>query len=277
MRMKRTIASLVAFMMVASVNASTASAAAGTVGITAGKVEAAAGADFSVNINLSAIPAPGVTTVDFAVEFDSSLVTITDVTAGALCNTGAAAEEKKLNAAMGEELLEWNVSGNQVCLVWTTGLTDTSYWMTGSGVFVTLKGTVKANATAGAKSDLKIVPINRDSYSGSGTANSEILIGYVDASNKAEAYTTTLTNGSVTVAGGAGATMYGDADCDGQVLIQDLVLLNSVASMETGYTLSAQGALNADCSYDGQVNSTDAIALQKYLVKVITYDKLGPQ
>ncbi len=61
--------------------------------------------------------------------------------------------------------------------------------------------------------------------------------------------------------------LYGDADCNGKVEIQDVILLSK--SLMGGATLSAQGAINADVDINDKVNTTDALNIMKFMVKLI--------
>jgi hypothetical protein len=64
--------------------------------------------------------------------------------------------------------------------------------------------------------------------------------------------------------------VYGDADCDGDVDIDDVVAIVCYVADINENAISEQGLVNADV-YDvgGGVNALDALSVQKYLVKVI--------
>ncbi len=72
-------------------------------------------------------------------------------------------------------------------------------------------------------------------------------------------------------------TNYGDVDCNGEVTVSDVVLLNRFISEDTAVTVTAQGLLNADCMYDGAQTAEDSTAILKYLAGAIPYEALGPQ
>ncbi len=61
--------------------------------------------------------------------------------------------------------------------------------------------------------------------------------------------------------------VYGDVDDNGKVEILDVIAL-SKSLMGSG-TLSTQGAANADVDQNGAINTTDALNIMKYLVKLI--------
>lgn len=61
--------------------------------------------------------------------------------------------------------------------------------------------------------------------------------------------------------------LYGDVNLDGRVDISDAVLLNKAVA--SAVTLSEQASLNADCNGNGELGSSDAIVLLKFLVSLI--------
>jgi hypothetical protein len=64
--------------------------------------------------------------------------------------------------------------------------------------------------------------------------------------------------------------IWGDADVDGDVDIDDVVTISCYVADATANPITAQGLLNADVYANGSgVNSLDALSVQKYLVKVI--------
>lgn len=63
---------------------------------------------------------------------------------------------------------------------------------------------------------------------------------------------------------------WGDANGDGNVLVNDAVLVMSYAANPDGTTMSEEGRLNADVYQNGDgIAVTDAAAIQKYLTKLI--------
>ncbi len=64
--------------------------------------------------------------------------------------------------------------------------------------------------------------------------------------------------------------VWGDANCDGQVLVNDAVLVMAYATNPDSAGISDQGLLNADVYQNGDgVAVTDAAAIQKFLTKLI--------
>lgn len=71
--------------------------------------------------------------------------------------------------------------------------------------------------------------------------------------------------------GGAEATVWGDANDDGDVLVNDVVLVMSYAMSPESSALTPQGLANADVYQNGDgVAVTDAASIQKYLTKLIS-------
>ncbi len=65
-------------------------------------------------------------------------------------------------------------------------------------------------------------------------------------------------------------TVWGDANCDGQVLVNDVVLVMSYAMNPDSAGITAEGLKNADVYQTGDgVAVTDAASIQKYLTKLI--------
>lgn len=275
MKMKQAAAALLATTMMTAALPCMNANAADSVAISVGDTTAAPGAAFSVDVSLADIPATGLCAVEFAVEFDTSLVTIDNVTAGALCDTGAESAESAIDASLADTTFDWNVADNQICITWVTGLTDSAYWLQDGGVFVTIEGTVSADAAAGATADFTVAPIARSIYPGSETANAEVLAGYLDNSGAAQNYTSVLDGGTLTVSGGVSSVvLYGDVNCDGQVNIADLILLARYASQGDGVSVSAEGLVNADCDESDIIDASDISVLSLYLAGLGT---IGPQ
>ena len=65
-------------------------------------------------------------------------------------------------------------------------------------------------------------------------------------------------------------TLYGDANCDGKADLSDAVLIMQSLSNPEKYMLTPQERANADCCNIGDgVTNKDALAIQKYLLKLI--------
>ena len=67
------------------------------------------------------------------------------------------------------------------------------------------------------------------------------------------------------------AANYGDSNCDEVVNLADAVLIMQYKANPSKYTITDQGAVNADVSGDGDgVTNKDALAIQMYLLGLIT-------
>ena len=278
MKTKKVVVGALAAMLSLSVCSLAPVVAAGeTVQISVGKVTAEAGKQFSVDVSLADIPSSGIQALDFAVSYDSKSLTIDSVEAGELINKGA--DSADLSASL-SPLFESSINSKEgyVSLIWSTATDDASYWLKGDGVYCTIKGTVSSSAKNGTY-DLEIVPISRETYSGSGSANAEIGCGY-ESNGKPVKVATSVKNGSVTVGKPeVTVTLRGDANCDGGVDMSDIVLIMQALANPNKYGLNgseashitAQGQANGDVdSAVKGLTSGDALKIQKWLLKSIS-------
>ncbi len=83
--------------------------------------------------------------------------------------------------------------------------------------------------------------------------------------------TTTIPDDSTTQP--EGEVLWGDVNCDKQVTIADVVLLNKYIAKNAN--VSAQGLKNANCQNDNNVDTKDAACIKGYLALVIEYSVLG--
>ncbi len=124
--------------------------------------------------------------------------------------------------------------------------------------------------------------INTDHLYG-GTGNGNFLVGDMDEFGKV--YMSTVGCGIVygQLSGSEPSTqpssedkiLYGDANCDNTVDISDAVLIMQNQANPDKYTLSAQGAKNADCVDNPKgITSTDALAVQMIEAKTIAQKDL---
>lgn len=265
---KVVVGTMAAAILSLTLNALPVAYAAGeTVQISVGSATAEPGQEFSVDVTLSDIPSTGIQACDFTVQYDSSLITVTSVTAGALTETGASENDSTASmlANFGSKIL---AEEGKVNLTWTTSLDDSSYWLQGSGVLCTITGTVAEDAASGTTADLKVVATDRESYPGSGAANTNINCGYTDGTNVIR-YEVSVADGAVSI-GSSSEIKYGDADCNGIVELNDAVLIMCNIADEANNPITAQGRDNADVYQRGDgVNNMDALAIQKSLAQLI--------
>ena len=71
--------------------------------------------------------------------------------------------------------------------------------------------------------------------------------------------------------------LYGDVNLDKDVSISDVVKLNLYLLNPVANKINATARENAQCLYDGKVDTNDSAVLMNYCGMVITIDKLGPQ
>lgn len=238
-------------------------AAGETVQISVGKVSASAGQKFSVDVSLANIPAPGIQCCDFAIKYDSSLITIDSVEAGELANTDATKDDPS-SALL--SIFDSSIDNKKglTSLIWSTSLDDTSYWMTGDGVFCTVNGTVAAGATGTIP--IEIVPASRNTFPDSGSQNEVISVGYFKNKDVIR-YDVNATKGEVNLGGASSDKgLKGDANEDGEVSLADAVLIMQALSNPDDFALTEQGRKNADVDGDGGVSSVDALEIQKFKI-----------
>ena len=284
MKTKKVVVGALAAMLSLSVCSLAPVAAAGeTVQISVGKTSAEAGAAFSVDVSLADIPSSGIQALDFAVTYDSKVLTIESVEQGALINKSAESADQSASLS---PLFESSINKSEgyVSMIWSTSTDDASYWLKGDGVFCTIKGTVVSGAASGTESALKIVPIDRETYAGSGSSNGDIGCGY-EKDGKPVKIATAVSNGSVTVGSIVTTTtttqpptskiVRGDANCDGTIDMGDAVLIMQSLANPNKYGLdgtdskhiTSQGQLNGDVDVSVKgITSNDALRIQEFLL-----------
>lgn len=237
-------------------------AAGETVQVSVGSISAKAGETFSVDVSLTNVPTNGIQCCDFAIKYDSNLVTIDSVEAGELANTDAIKDDP--TAAL-MSIFDSSIVNEKglTSIMWSTSLDDHSYWMNGDGVFCTLKGTLSADAEGTIP--LEVVPASRSTYPGSNVPNKVVSLGYFQNKDVVR-YDVKITNGEINV-GGTGNTntkaLKGDANEDGEVNLADAVLIMQALSNPSEYKLTEQGLINADVIGNDGVTPSDALEIQK--------------
>jgi hypothetical protein len=260
--------------------------AADGVSVKIGSTNAEAGSTFTVDVDLAGVPSTGLSSIDFAINYDKSVIEITSVKLGTVGETGAAAQEGDL----GDTLFSTYDTGKQIVVVWATGLTDSKYWVSKDGAFLTITGKVKDGASGTTK--LSGVAADRAVYPGA----SEKASTYFSAvgADKTTDYTATFTDGVITIGGKEETTAapvettkpdetkapngdadWGNADCTGGVDVGDAVLIARFAAEDAEAKITAQGQINADVTHDGNIKGDDATKILKYVAKLITKDDLA--
>ena len=82
MRVRKIAAAMAAVSMLAAFSAQAAFAAGDSVNVTAEKVNAEAGAEFTLAVKLDGVPSTGINAAEFALTYDASALTITGVAPG---------------------------------------------------------------------------------------------------------------------------------------------------------------------------------------------------
>lgn len=279
MKVRKIVAGLAAVSMLAAFSAQ-AVFAADTVTIKAGEATAAPGAEFTLDVSLDGVPAQGISVMEFAVKYDPSVVTIKGVSAGKVAQNGVDDAEKFDGVTVFEARYE---TEGLVTITYSTGLSDSKYCITENGVFATVSGTVADGAKDG-EYPVTITAIPRETVEGKGDTNTEVKAGYIGTDGTVTKYGTTLKDGKVIVKSGGDVepptgedttgnvdpskTKYGDVNCDGDVDIVDVIMLNKY--LLGSQKLEAQGQINADVDENKDIDSTDSLNILKCVVKLIT-------
>lgn len=72
-----------------------------------------------------------------------------------------------------------------------------------------------------------------------------------------------------------GDKLYGDVNCDGYVLIDDVILSNRYVAEDTAITITMQGITNGDCDDNGALTSDDSVLILRLIAGLITVEELG--
>lgn len=145
------------------------------------------GESYTLTMDMENIPSPGINVCEFAITYNSSLVTVDSVELGSLADNITVEDGMPSPFAY--------VVDTDVIDVVFSDVSGTV--LSGSGTFLNIKGTVKSTAADGSEAEFKIVPIERAATPGSGTANEKVIFGYIDE-NFVE-YTPLLVSGKVSV------------------------------------------------------------------------------
>ncbi len=272
MKTKRVVVGAVAAAMLSLSVCSLAPvmAADETVQISVGTATAEPGAVFTVDVSLADIPAAGIQGCEFSVEFDNSLITVDSVTAGSLADTGADAADGTAELA---PIFDSTIDNEEgvVNLMWSTMLSDSSYWLKDGGVLCTITGTVAEDVTEATTAVLKVAATKHETYPGSGVVNSELKAGYTGDDGTVVKYAVNTVEGAVNIGGGTDNTLKGDANCNKEVEVADAVfILQGIANPgNEAYWLSEQGRINADVDGSGAPDVQDALKIQQYKADII--------
>lgn len=235
---------------------------------------AAADGTFTATVFLDELPASGLCAVDFAVAYDPTVLSISDVEL--LYDTGADDAEAAVNPDLAGTVFTWEDVDGEVRIRWATALKNADYWLREERAFFTISGQVSAEALPISRCDLRLVPASRETHDGSGVINTLIVAGYVDADGNSYNCETWLNDGVVwKPKDETGVTIAGDVDLDGAVTISDAIQLHKLVAEEC--TLGAAAYANADCESDGILTIADVTLILQYLDGQIEGTALGIQ
>lgn len=272
MKTKRTMAGILAMAMAASALAFNPVFAAGGIGISAEKVSAKAGAEFTLAVSLKDVPSTGVGGCEFSLAYDSSIVTVTGVTAGTVAQTGADDQESVFAGEAPSFDSNFSTAG-VIDVIYSTGLTDSAYMVKQDGVFLTITGTVNESAKVGDVSEFKIQPIDRETTPGSGTKNDQIVFASIAEDETVSNYDTVVSDGSVTVVGDSETTTAVTTTTGSEsttTATKETTVTKDTADTKETTTGSEDEANYGDANLDGKVDLTDAVTLNKYLAGLVT-------
>lgn len=243
-------------------------AAGETVQISVGKDSANAGEQFTVEVTLADIPSTGLQAVEFAVRFDSSLISIDSVKAGPITETGAAGADPTATVI---PVFDAIIGDEKASIAWSTSLDDSTYWLKKDGLFCTITGTVASGAKDGSVAKLEVVPNDRNLSPDSQDKNDMILCGYTNEKSEAINYDVDVKDGSVTVGSGSViGELRGDANVDGYVNLADAVLIMQNLANPSKYPVSAEGKVNGDVDNTGDgITANDAFKIQQRVLGLI--------
>lgn len=309
MKAKRTLAGALTLAMLATSAVSfQVSAAGAAVTLKGAKVEAEAGGAFSVDVSLEDIPSTKVNVMDFALTYDKSILNVDGVTIGKSADTDVSGDSTGKDAPVfatsikdGEIAVSWTTALDSASWIAEDGVIltisgtvsedakdgtvtpidfapVTRETFDGSGannssmVIGYLYGTDSASYEI--KTEAGSVTIGKGGATT--TETTATTSGSADTTTSAKETTETTASGTkdTTDSSKPGSTvkpgnaLYGDVNCDSRVEIADAVLLNKIAAGAVSITSDEQRA-NSDCDANGEVNSSDALVLLKFLVQLV--------
>lgn len=272
MKAKRTIACALALSMLAVTATSLGASAAGSsVTLAGSKATAESGGEFSVDVSLSGVPSTGINVLDFAVTFDQTILSVDQVTVGAAADTGADAADSTSKDA---PVFATNIKDGEIAVSWTTAA-PTANWIKSDGVILTITGTVKDGVADGTVTPIDFAPVSRDTYEGSGTKNSSMVIGYISGTDSAS-YGIVTEAGSVTIGSKQTTT-------EAPVTTTAVETTTTVTNETTAETTTKENEttttkstiqvepslLYGDVNLDGDIDLADAVLLNKSVAGVV--------
>ena len=178
-----------------------------------------------IQVTISADNNPGIVAVLLKISYDKTLLTLTNVENGTVFGTLAFTQGNDLSAV-------------PYVLMWEDSLSETNY--TTTGTLATLTFSVNPNASVG---------------------DTIITVKYDEDST----FNTDLDNVPFDVTGGVisiRSSCPGDADEDGAVTLQDVVLITRLLAGGWNVTINET---NSDVNRDGEINLKDAVLIRRFL------------
>jgi len=279
MKLKKTVSGVLSVLLLScpAFSAITASGADNTVKISASKETADAGSQFTVSVSLSDIPETGIQGADFAVQYDSSLVSIDKVNIGKLADTGA--DDVDNIDALPTFTSKIVKEKNAVVVSFTVASGNSDYYMKGDGVMFTITGTALESAAEGSVAEFNIIPIPRKvNNSGNAANNNKIFLGYDSDPNPDDdisnyiTYDSEVSDGSVTIGVKSDvSTLKGDVTLDGKIDSADVVAAAAYVGNPQKNPLGKQPIINGDVHSSGDgLTANDALMIQQFLAKIVT-------
>lgn len=276
MKAKRTIACALALSMLAATATSLGASAAGdSVTLAGSKATAESGGEFSVDVSLSGVPSAGINVLDFAVTFDQTILSVDKVTVGVAADTGADAADSTSKDA---PVFATNIKDGEIAVSWTTAA-PTANWIKSDGVILTITGTVKDGVADGTVTPIDFAPVSRDTYEGSGTKNSSMVIGYISGTDSAsyeivsEAGSVTIGSKQTTTEPPVTTTAVETTTTSAASSTSETTAETTTKENETTTTKSTiqvdPSLLYGDVNLDGDIDLADAVLLNKSVAGVV--------
>ncbi len=221
-------------------------------------VTAAEDGSFETYVVLDALPKTGLCAMEFAVTYDVSVLSISEVEL--LYDTGADEMEAAIDKHLAGSVFSYEDIGGEIQVRWATALKNSDYWLKEERQFLRISGHVNTDLR-GACYPMRIVPPTVPEGQ-----TSAITAGYVDANGNSHYCDVKQTDGAVwTVIDESGATLYGDVNMNGALEISD-VIIGFRLMLEEEQTLGAAAYANADCERDGVLTMSD-VSLMLHLLE----------
>lgn len=141
-------------------------------------------------------------------------------------------------------------------------------WQDENGVFISLDHQIPIGANGQSLGDY---------YGGTTTGTKPTVTTTTTASSDAATTTVTTTTtaaATTTSAQTAEKRLPGDANCNGEIGVEDAVLLCRVLAQDTTAKLTDQGWLNADCDGESGVTGNDVTMILRVIAKMVSKDQL---